>query len=181
MTISRRKRRVGIGLAASLVLTAFLTVSCEGRAVEEPELPALSGSKIDGARLWERITNESDYGSYAEWPGHEGLRPGQSPHGAWHVVRVNRTLREALPSSDAMAPAGSIIVKENYSADKTLAKITVMAKAPGFNTDNGDWFWASYDPDGTVSAEGSLNGCITCHEGMKGNDYVIIRPLDEPF
>ena len=85
------------------------------------------------------IAVETDYTEYADWPGHEGLNPGQSPHGAWHVVKVNRTLREALPSPDGTAPAGTIVVKENYNADQELAKITVMAKAPGFDPAAGFW------------------------------------------
>ena len=69
---------------------------------------------------------------------------------------------EAADRADATAPEGSVIVKVN-----------------GYDPDNRDWFWAMYEPDGTVLAEGSPGGCISCHEGMRSNDFVIINPLDE--
>ncbi len=156
----------------------LILFSCERKAAE-PVLTPLKEAGIDGEVLWDRITTESDYRNYGEWPAHAGLRPGQSPHGVWHRVYGNRTLLEALPADDATAPEGSIIVKENFDNNKTLRSITVMAKVNGYDPDNRDWFWAMFESDGTVLAEGSPGGCISCHEGMRSNDFVIINPLDE--
>ena len=161
-----------------ILVLLTLMISCDRRGTE-PSLAPLSADDIDGERLWERITVESDFQDYAQWPTHDGMRPGQSPHGVWHTVYGNNTLFEALPAVNAEAPDGAIIVKENFDADKVLRSITVMAKVSEWDEANGDWFWASYGPDGTINAEGSLGGCISCHEGMKDNDYVIISPLDE--
>ena len=163
-------------LIVLLALTGFAGCS---RMAPEPELPALTADEVDGARLWERMTGESDYRTYSEWPGHAGLQPGQSPHGVWHRVSANRNLFDALPLSDSIAPAGTIIVKENFDNSRELKNLTVMAKVDSWDPDNGDWFWGMYGPDGTVLAEGSLGGCISCHEGMKVNDYVVINPLNE--
>ena len=145
---------------------------------EEPVLEPLEAEGITTEILWERITEESDYTSYAYWPGHEGERPGQAPHGVLHRIHVNRTLLEALPAADKRAPAGSIIVKDSLDASGNLINITVMAKVDGYSPENGDWYWAMYGPDGMARAGGELNGCITCHEGLKSNDYVIVRQLD---
>lgn len=147
-------------------------------AADEPLLEPLEASEISSEGLWQRITEESDYSSYAFWPGHEGELPGQAPHGVLHRIYVNRTLLEALPAADRMVPAGSIIVKDNLDASRNLLSITVMAKIDGFDPENGDWYWAAYNPDGTTRAAGALESCISCHEGLKSNDYVIVRQLD---
>ena len=57
------------------------------------------------------------------------------------------------------------------SSDSEVLAITVMAKVTGYDSENGDWFWAKYDPDGTVTAEGSPKGCVSCHSGMRQNDF----------
>jgi hypothetical protein len=170
------KRTRALLLAA---LPAALALACTKE--EEPRLAPLPAWEVTGARVWQRITAESDFENWAFWPGHEELRPGQSPHGKYHEVYVNNTLREALPVASGVAPHGSIIVKENYDAAKNRIGYTVMVKAEGYNPEVGDWFWASYDITGNVAAEGKPGGCITCHAGMKDNDYVILRRLDAPL
>ena len=146
----------------------------------QPELAPLTLEEISGARLWTRIAEESDYRQYGFLPGHEGIRPGQSPHGRLHRVYVNNTLEDALPIADRTAPPGTIIVKENLTARRDVDALTVMAKVTGFNAEGADWFWAKYDPTGKVLAEGTPEGCIQCHQGMADNDFVVIRSLDAP-
>ena len=167
------------------VWCALATAACIGAVLascsraEEPDVAPLVAAEISGARLWQRIAEEADYKSYAEHPGHEGIRPGQSPHGRFHIVYINKLLADALPLPDRRAPVGTIIVKENLTAEKELDALTVMVKVEGYDPAHNDWFWAKFAPDGTVQAEGSPGGCIKCHEGMVHNDYVIIRRLDE--
>lgn len=160
-----------------VVLIAGLLLSCSNKA-EEPILKPLQMSDISGNVIWNRITVESSYNNYSDWPKDSGLQPGQSPHGVWHRVFANRTLLEALPAADSTAPEGSIIVKENFDSSKTLGSISVMAKVKGYDPENGDWYWAMFDPEGKVLKEGSPGGCISCHAGMRKNDFVIINPLD---
>lgn len=159
-----------------LMLTVVLLFACQKK--QEPDLPPLENSEISGERLWTRITEETDFADYSFWPDHEGVHPGQAPHGRFHRIYINGILENALPIADRVAPVGSIIVKENLSSDKELVAVTAMAKVTGYNSDHGDWFWAKFDPDGTVAVEGSPAGCINCHLGMKENDYIIIRRLD---
>jgi len=144
----------------------------------EPYTTPLVSTSISGSVLWNRITVDTDYESYSFWPGHEGNQPGQSPHGAYHKIYINKVLFEALPVKNKISPIGTIIVKENLSSAKVLDSITVMAKVKGYNPEAGDWFWAKYSPEGKVLAEGSPKGCISCHEGMSANDYIIVRGLD---
>lgn len=143
----------------------------------EPDLPPLTSSEISAARLWERMTVETDYQQYEYWPGHEGFNLGQSPHGALHKVQLNKVLSENVPLDVPEAPVGTIIVKENYTIDEEMVAITVMAKVEGYNPEGNDWFWARYGPDGSITAEGVLNGCVSCHAGAVGSDYIIIGQL----
>lgn len=91
---------------------------------------------------------------------------------------------------------GDLIVKRNYGpqgveADAVLADpaahlgaYTVMyRREAGFDSDNKDWFWAKFLPDGTLDqnpkgmalagrvAKGMDEGCIACHQGG-GDDLV---------
>ena len=144
----------------------------------EPDTKPLETGQISGTVLWNRITEEADYKSYSFWPGHEGIQPGQSPHGAYHRIYINKVLFDALPVKTKISPIGTIIVKENLSSAKVLDSITVMTKVRNYNPEIGDWFWAKYSPEGKVLAEGTPKGCISCHKGMSANDYVIVRALD---
>lgn len=157
---------------------AILFSGCQRKP--EPDLPPLSASTISGEALWKRITVEADFNAYAFWPEHEGMRSGQSPHGKYHEIYINRTLRSVLPAAGRTAPDGSIVVKRNFGPDRKVKNYTLMAKAAGYDPAHGDWFWAMYDPAGKVTAQGKPSGCIACHEGMKDNDYLIVRALDAP-
>jgi len=160
-----------------MMISMILILSACSKS-EEQSPSALVLSEINGNVLWERISTEAEYTTYAFWPGHEDIQPGQSPHGAYHKIYINRALFQALPANDRILPVGSIIVKENLDSQKTLDSITVMVKVQDYNPEAGDWFWAKYTPKGKVIAEGTPAGCIGCHEGMSDNDYIIVRPLD---
>ena len=79
---------------------------------------------------------------------------------------VNKTAYSGLKSGAKELPKGSILIKENYKPDKTLAAITVMDKT-GDGKD--DWYWVKYMPDGSVAKKGDMSlagkpgGCIGCH------------------
>ena len=166
-------------LLVALSLATALLASCSTEPVE-PVVEAIGSDEISADRLWTRITDEAPYETYSFWPREEGVQPGQAPHGPFHRIFVNRTLMASLPREDRTAPHGSIIVKENMDTGRQATGYTVMAKVAGFDPENGDWFWARYDLDGTVRAAGSVSSCIECHAGMASNDYVIVHRLDRP-
>ena len=91
---------------------------------------------------------------------------------------------------------GRVIVKRNYGPEGVsvesvannpstyLKAVTVMFKRDGYDSDNADWFWVKYAPNGTVLtnpkgeklagrvAKGRDMGCIACHSGAPGGDYI---------
>ncbi len=160
------------------IVQILFLFQCNNKVTEIKYSP-LTKEEISAERVWQRVTEEYDYKQFPEWPGHEGIQPGQAPHGRLHQIYINPILYNALPAEDKIVPYGSIIFKENLNIDEERVAITVMVKVDGFDPEHNDWYWIKYTKDGEAVAEGKVDGCISCHEGVKDNDYVIIRPLDK--
>lgn len=120
---------------------------------------------------------------------------GQPPHG-----KVLETLDSTVIVHDKQAgpngDAGIVIVKRNYGGEGVrkeavanhpadyLKAITVMFKRKGYDQDNQDWFWVKFKSNGELHvnpknmklagrvAKGMNMGCIACHQGAQGGDYV---------
>ncbi len=136
--------------------------------------------------LWKALTK-------ANYIGRDAIMStpytGQHPHGA--------ILDTIDGSVKVKGHTGQVIVKRNYGGDgvskktvsdnpgKYLKAITVMFKREsGYDSDNRDWFWAKYLPDGSLDknpkgmqlagrvAKGAAAGCIACHKAAPGGDYV---------
>jgi hypothetical protein len=115
------------------------------------------------------------------------LYMGGPPHGK---------VREVL---EGKIDGNLVVVKRNYrgkdmtidkvAADRSkyLASITVMAKRPGYDPADADWFWVKYAPNGKILsnpkgmklagkvAKGMPKGCIACHSAASGGDFLFIQ------
>ena len=135
--------------------------------------------------------------NYKNWsPGPEqtgDFYTGQNPHGALLKMYLNRTA--AGRTQDF--PMGSVIILENYRADKSLKTISVMYRTDGFNPQGNDWYWIEYHPDGTVvksavasdsqiknvsldadnmqKTMGRASNCMSCHQSGEGLDFVFFN------
>jgi hypothetical protein len=140
-------------------------------------LAAASVTKMpptDAKKFWSYISTFNPYTKWKMWPGHEGIYPGKSPHGAYLKVYVNDLAYTAIKQKKPM-PNGAVIVKENYGKDKkTLMAVTPMYKVKGYNPDAGDWFWGKYGPDGKIMASGKIAGCIKCHSMVKKHGWLFL-------
>ncbi|WP_235917108.1 cytochrome P460 family protein [Maritimibacter harenae] len=92
---------------------------------------------------------------------------------------------------------GDLVIKRNYGPEGVsidavlndpgthLSAVTVMfRRETGFDSDNQDWFWVKYLPDGSLDknpegmplagrvAKGMDAGCIACHSGAPGDDMI---------
>jgi hypothetical protein len=111
---------------------------------------------------------------YTDWqlyPGKGRMYQGTQPHGAFLTTYVNEAAYYSVKDKKGMSD-GSIIVKENYTADKKLDSLTVMYKIDRYNIKAGNWFWVKYGLEGKVMASGKVEACITCHESKKENDFI---------
>ena len=121
--------------------------------------------------------------SDAPAPGQTGeFYKGESPHGAFLKMYLNR---QAVANPTKL-PHRSIVIKENYGPDKkTLMAVTVMYRMEGYNPEHYDWYWAKYNPDGTVAKAppekggmalaGKVKGCIACHDNTEGDDFAFFN------
>ncbi|TAN39696.1 MAG: hypothetical protein EPN25_10330 [Nitrospirae bacterium] len=125
----------------------------------------------DAAKLNEYIIKYDPYRAWQLWPDKGRLYKGSQPHGALLTTFMNNAAYFSRQKKQGMADR-SIIVKENYTADKKFVALSVMYKIKGYNPAAGDWFWAKYSPDGKVEASGKVKACIDCHTRQADNDFI---------
>lgn len=171
-----------------VMLAAGLVTACESMTMQSVDgMPFGGPSSVKYAeQLWAAMKGARLVGS-----GSIQGTPytGQHPHGAI-LDTVDTTITVG-------GHTGAVIVKRNYGGpgvsksavannpDKYLAAVTVMFKREaGYDGDNQDWFWAKYNPDGSLDmnpkkmklagrvAKGASQGCIACHRAAPGGDYV---------
>ena len=131
-------------------------------------------------RMWKYLNSVC----YQQWSpaGDSGdFRESEAPHGALVKTYMNR---KAAADPKNLAN-GSVVIKENYSPDKKLMAITMMYKSKDYNPDADDWYWVKYLPNGEVAQmdspkgkmaiAGKAQGCIDCHAGAEGDDYLFFN------
>lgn len=121
---------------------------------------------------------------------------GTEPHGL-----ILETLYRDL---EVDGHTGLVIVKRNYGPEgltvadvqrdrrEHMGSITVMfQREEGYDPENNNWFWAKYLADGSLDknpkdmqlagrvAKGADQGCIACHTGAEGDDYVFTFDLQQ--
>ncbi|MGD2135880.1 MAG: cytochrome P460 family protein [Gemmatimonadales bacterium] len=170
-----------LALAAALVAVAACAPADEQEepSMQETGMPEMQAPAPDttAAALWAHLEGSNYSESYALWPDKGELYAGQEPHGMLLTTYLNDLALDALTNGAGAMPNGAIVVKENYMPDSTLAAITIMYKAEGYNPDVGDWFWVKRLADGTVEASGRVAGCIGCHGQQAANDYLFTGQL----
>lgn len=201
--------RSGFASAVTSVSLRLSTIGLIVVCVCAMVLPALSIAQENGAgikelsgqgekpfedQFWKYLIG-NNYKNWAPGPGQTGdFYTGQNPHGALLKMYLNRTA--AGRTKDF--PMGSVIILENYRADRSLKTISVMYRTDGFNPDGNDWYWVDYNPDGTVveapvsgrtnisqvsvhsggtlrKTMGRATSCMSCHKGDEGLDFVFFN------
>jgi len=159
-------------LAALAAGVVFGAVATAAEPAKEPGCPLPVGQAVV-----EYITVSNPYQQWNLWPGKEQFYPGRHPHGSLLTTYVSPLAFYAIEGKGGAIPETAFIVKENYTAEKELAAVTVMYKVEGYNPEGGDWFWLKYTPDGRIEKEGKVAGCIGCHAAAQGNDWLLTGPL----
>ncbi len=148
----------------------------------------------DSQAVWKALARADLVG-----PGARAGTPymGTPPHG-----KVLELLHQKITVN---GHTGLAIVKRNYGGPgvslnsvkanrgRYLKAITVMFKREaGYDPEDKNWFWAKYKPDGSLHvkekmgmkiqlagrvAKGKPMGCISCHRGAPGGDFVFAKNL----
>jgi hypothetical protein len=159
-----------VTVAAAFVLLGF---AIGAGAIHEiiPEETYVPLPDANSRSINEYIIKYQPYRAWRLWPGKGRLYEGTEPHGSLLTTFVNDIAYRSIKKQEGMSE-GSIIVKENYAADKDFVALTVMYRVKGYNPDGGDWYWVRYAPSGKAEASGRVKACIRCHSVRKDNDYI---------
>lgn len=170
------------------LLAAAVLVASAATAAQSDGMPPF-GSDEDAAyaaKIWSAMESLNLAGDNAM---HAFPYEGTDPHGMM--------LETFYAKATIDGHTGDLIVKRNYGPagvsveevqmdpGKHLGAVTVMfRREAGFDADNQDWFWVKYLPDGSLDknpkgmrlagkvAKGADKGCIACHSGAGGEDYL---------
>lgn len=134
--------------------------------------PPQGATNITAEQVYAYLTLSNDYRTFSLVPGEKGIREGRSPHGALVRTRVNAIGLQAMKQGLRQLPHGSIVVKENFNRDQELLALTVMMKVTNSFPGAGDWYWARFSTQDGERICGSIQSCLLCHIGVKGNDYL---------
>jgi hypothetical protein len=175
-----RLHRIGVSLL--IALSSYSAHSIAASADTKSGTPA---DDAYAAKLWSYMSKNKLVGA-----GRMRSFPfvGSRPHGS---------IQEVI-TTDATVDGrnGRLIVKHNYGAKEKLTPKTVYAadqaknygaltvmfrREKGYDPANNDWFWAEYNPDGSVikhegtNLSGRSQFCIGCHIPLGGNDREILN------
>jgi len=177
----------GFCLAAGTGLAQLLAPEA-GKAVAQG-LPAY-GTARDVAyakALWVRLRRARLVGAHRY-----SARPtkGDQPHGSIQQIiagKISVKGRRARVLVKANHRGKGVSLEAVFEDPKRfLAGYAVMAKRErGYDPAHADWFWAVYNPDGSLRQfegkaiagrvdTGADNGCIGCHKKYGGKDYEML-------
>jgi len=103
----------------------------------------------------------------------------------WVGIFVDELAKETYLSAGAPYMECAKIVKPIYNdgEGESVRKLTIMVKMPaGYDPDNGDWWYASYDATGAYARrQGRLGECILCHKQAVATDYLFSKEVLKSF
>lgn len=179
-----RKYLKTAGLIGAAAIAAFTYINTANSQMAPP-----FGQPEDtayAAKLWAAMGE-------ANFTGADAIRSfpyeGTDPHGMLLETFYTKTTIDGhtgdLIIKNNFGPAGVEVSAVQADPAKHLGAVTVMFKREsGYDADNKDWFWAKYLPDGSLDknpkgmqlagkvAKGADAGCIACHTGAPGGDYI---------
>ena len=115
------------------------------------------------------------------------LYVGSPPHGKVREVVEGKIDGNLIVVKRNYGGTGVSVDSVSLNRSRYLKAITVMAKRPGYDPADKDWFWVKYAPDGTILknpkgmqlagkvAKGMSAGCIACHTAAPGGDFLFIQ------
>ncbi len=160
--------------APTATSTAMPTATVTAQKTPITEIPGLAPK---GDVIYKYMMDSKYTQNWKMWPGKEAFYATKAHGASFMTTYVNDVALATIQGKTGKMKEDSVIVKENYDANKTLMALTVMFKENDYDPANNDWFYAKYAPNGTIQAEGKVKACIDCHAQKKDNDYLFTSPL----
>jgi hypothetical protein len=119
--------------------------------------------------------NDKELSNYRSWsliPGSAAMTKGEGPHGDFITTYVNEKALKAITTGAKAMPDGAIVVKDNFTGDKSYRSTVVMKKI------GGKWFFGLLKPAGKASMAGfagDLKTCAGCHAGANRDNLFYWR------
>jgi len=159
--------------AMKVLVLVLLVSACGGKSKSETKA---TNARTDGTSSAGQIDEGPANIRWSEWKQwtkvNQAPFPSKGHKKAWADVFVLPEYAASLAADGPKTP-GLAMVKVTYDDDKsTINGFTAMAKmAPGYDPDNGDWYYAVLDPSMKIRQAGKLESCMSCHAGAP-TDYV---------
>ncbi len=162
-------------LLITLSILSIVSFSLYAGGAGEDATPTQS-SAFAGYTSWAKVNSKTITGDVTGVLGaaHERSKGFREIY----VNKIGQPVEEG--TSDYPFPEGSIIVKESYKnkngSKGDLSNLTIMVKREsGYSSDYGDWEFIMAKPDGTITSQGRLKSCISCHRKGADKDYTFIN------
>jgi len=182
-------------LLGGIMMSTVLLAGCQTMMNGMGMIPMGSSTdQKDAANLWAALQQDNLVGQHMV---RARVYPGTPPHG-----KILETLHKNITLD---GHTGIAIIKRNYGGpgvsvnavkanpDKYLKAVTVMFKREaGYDPEDKNWFWAKYKPNGSLHvkekmgmdihlagrvAKGKGEGCISCHKGAPGGDFIFAQDI----
>lgn len=162
---------VRIALPAVLLLA-----SCASAKPVSSATPAGDGAAV-GPTGVDPPPAALDVSGWREWKKSNPRRFRSKGHGyLWVDVHVHASHLEVYGDRAQPAPVGFAVAMAGYETAEATEPtgLTVMAKMPpGYDPENGDWYYAIYDAAGkTATLGGKLAPCTGCHIHARPRDFL---------
>lgn len=150
---------------ALLIAATALTFACGDKDGDSGDAGSgLSSEDTATAEaLWTEIAGYDGWNQDAAWVGVQESE--DETHGSHVQIWFNDAAADSFAAAGSEMDEGSVLVKEGYdsASESDLNGVTVMKKS------GGDWFWAKYGADGSISTAGeaAAGSCGGCHASGK--------------
>jgi hypothetical protein len=184
-----------------LMLVEILLVACATTIADPTSIPRTvipdqptqtqlttpSSSLKDGSGLHhfeDSPCGRMNFENWSEWTKVNPKPLNSEGHGEkWVDVYVDDLAESIYGSASAPYPECAKIVKPEFTdASRTdILRLGVMVKMPpGYDPENGDWWYAAYNSLGTkAQLKGKIDFCIACHKEAAETDYLFSEDVME--
>lgn len=110
--------------------------------------------------------------SYKRWTRMRREPELSRQHGGLMVVPfADKRAKATYRSGEGRYETYAALAKEGWKDGVRQVVWLMQKRKPGYDPDNGDWWYATVGADGMVQNAGKVASCIACHTGAD-NDYV---------